>query len=77
MPPAPYQGLTIGDESFSKRMQAFGCLTLDIKHIVEAWEELLKAHQDTRGQVKQLRWVKCWEMWQEIERVVEREQMKT
>ena len=39
----------------------------DIRRIVERWGELLKPHQDVSGQVKQPRWAKCWEMWQEME----------
>ncbi len=29
-------------------------------------------HQDASGQVKQPRWSKCWEMWQELARVLDR-----
>jgi hypothetical protein len=36
----------------------------------DRWEEKLKPHQDTNGQVKQPRWVKCWEMWQELAQVI-------
>jgi hypothetical protein len=32
--------------------------------------ELLKVHQDASGQVKQPRWSKYWEMWQELDRVI-------
>jgi hypothetical protein len=36
----------------------------------ERWGELLKVHQDASGQVKQSRWAKCWEMWQELSQVI-------
>jgi hypothetical protein len=42
----------------------------DNRRIVERWGELLKPHQDSSGQVKQPRWVKCWEIWQEMEQVI-------
>ena len=42
----------------------------DIKRIIGRWGELLKPHQDAKGQVKQPRWSKCWEMWQELARVL-------
>jgi hypothetical protein len=42
----------------------------DIRRIVERWGELLKPHQDANGQVKQPRWSKCWEMWQELAQVI-------
>jgi hypothetical protein len=42
----------------------------DLKRIVETWEEKLKPHQDANGQVKQPRWAKCWELWQELARVI-------
>jgi hypothetical protein len=41
----------------------------DIRRILERWGEKLKPHQDASGQAKQLRWQKCWEMWQELARV--------
>jgi hypothetical protein len=44
----------------------------DIRRIVERWGELLKPHQDATGQVKQPRWAKCWEVWQEIAQVLNR-----
>jgi ribosomal protein L19E len=37
-----------------------------LKAVMERWEEQLKHHQDTSGQVKQPRWTKCFELWQEI-----------
>jgi hypothetical protein len=42
----------------------------DIRRIIERWGELLKPHQDANGQVKQPRWSKCWEMWQELSQVI-------
>ncbi len=42
----------------------------DISRVVERWGELLKPHQDASGQIKQPRWAKCWEMWQELARVI-------
>ena len=42
----------------------------DIRRIVERRGELLKPHQDASGQVKKPRWSKCWEMWQELARVL-------
>jgi hypothetical protein len=42
----------------------------DIRRIVKRWGELLKPHQDANSQVKQLRWSKRWEMWQEMEQVI-------
>jgi chromosome segregation ATPase len=36
----------------------------------ERWGALLQPHQDANGQVKQPRWQKCWEMWQELDRLV-------
>jgi hypothetical protein len=44
--------------------------TEDIRRIVGRWGELLKPHQDANGQVKQPRWSKCWEMWQELAQVI-------
>jgi hypothetical protein len=44
----------------------------DLKRIVETWEEKLKPHQDANGQVKQPRWAKCWELWQELAHVLNR-----
>src|SRR5919106_1819165 len=44
----------------------------DLKRIVETWEEKLKPHQDANGQVKQPRWTKCWELWQELAQVLNR-----
>jgi hypothetical protein len=38
----------------------------DMRCIVERWGEKLVPHQDANGQVKQPRWSKCWEMWQEL-----------
>jgi hypothetical protein len=46
----------------------------DIRRIAERWGELLKPHQDTSGQVKQLRWARCWEMWQELAQVIHQNQ---
>ena len=43
-----------------------------LQAVIERWEEKLKPHQDTNGQVKQPRWAKCWEMWQEITQVLNR-----
>ena len=40
----------------------------DIRRIVERWGEQLVPHQEANGQVKQPRWSKCWEMWQELAR---------
>ena len=34
------------------------------------WGALLQPHQDANGQVKQPRWAKCWEMWQEFAQVL-------
>jgi chromosome segregation ATPase len=34
------------------------------------WGTLLQPHQDANGQVKQPRWQKCWEMWQELAQVI-------
>jgi hypothetical protein len=42
----------------------------DIRRIVERWGEKLVPHQDARGQVTQPRWSKCWEIWQELARVI-------
>jgi hypothetical protein len=42
----------------------------DIRRIVERWGELLKPHQNSGGKVTQPRWVKCWEMWQELAQVI-------
>jgi hypothetical protein len=42
----------------------------DIRHIIERWGEKLVPHQDASGQVKQPRWSKCWEVWQELTRVI-------
>ncbi len=42
----------------------------DIKRIVERWGEKLVPHQEANGQVTQLRWVKCWEMWQELAQAI-------
>jgi chromosome segregation ATPase len=36
------------------------------------WGALLQPHQDASGQVKQPRWAKCWEMWQEFAQVLNR-----
>jgi hypothetical protein len=44
----------------------------DIRRIVGRWGELLKPHRDAAGQVKQPRWAKCWEMWQELARALNR-----
>lgn len=44
----------------------------DLKCIVETWEEKLKPHQDANGQVKQPRWAKCAELWQEFARALNR-----
>jgi hypothetical protein len=44
----------------------------DIRCIVERWGEKLVPHQDASGQVKQPRWAKCWEMWQELAQVINR-----
>ena len=33
--------------------------------------EKLVPYQDARGQVKQPRWARCWEMWQELTQVVQ------
>ena len=41
-----------------------------LQAVIERWEEKLKPHQDTNGQVKQPRWAKCWELWQELTRVI-------
>jgi hypothetical protein len=38
----------------------------DIRRIVKRWGDLLKPHQDANGQVKQPRWSKCFELWQEV-----------
>jgi hypothetical protein len=46
----------------------------DIRRIVERWGELLKPHQEASGQVKQPRWSKCWEMWQEMEQIIHQNQ---
>jgi hypothetical protein len=45
-----------------------------IRRIIERWEELLKHYQDANGQVKQPRWAKCWEMWQELSQVIHQNQ---
>ena len=42
----------------------------EAQHIIERRGELLKPHQDASGQVKQSRWSKCWEMWQELARII-------
>jgi hypothetical protein len=42
----------------------------DIRRIVELWGELLKPHQGASGYVKQPRWSKCGEMWQELTQVI-------
>src|SRR5439155_23255883 len=42
----------------------------DIRRIVERWGEKLVPHQDASGQVKQPRWSKYWEMWQELSQVI-------
>jgi hypothetical protein len=42
----------------------------DIRRIIERWGEKLVPRQDASGQVKQLRWSKCWEMWQELAQVI-------
>jgi hypothetical protein len=42
----------------------------DIRRIIERWGEKLVSRQDASGQVKQLRWSKCWEMWQELAQVI-------
>jgi hypothetical protein len=42
----------------------------DIRRIVERWGEKLKPHQNPDGKVTQLRWSKCWEMWQELAQVI-------
>jgi hypothetical protein len=46
----------------------------DMRCIVERWGEKLVPHQDASGQVKQPRWAKCWEMWQEIAQVIQQSQ---
>jgi hypothetical protein len=46
----------------------------DIGRTIERWGEKLVPHQDANGQVKQPRWVKCWEMWQELARVIRQNQ---
>jgi hypothetical protein len=43
----------------------------DIRRIVERWREKLVPHQDADGQVKQPRWSKCWEMWQELDQIIQ------
>jgi predicted nicotinamide N-methyase len=45
--------------------------TRDIRRIIERWGERLVPHQDASGQVKQPWWSKCWEMWQELARVIQ------
>jgi hypothetical protein len=42
----------------------------DIRRIIERWGEKLVPHQDASGQVKQPRWSKCWEMWQELAQAI-------
>jgi chromosome segregation ATPase len=42
----------------------------DLKAVMERWVNLLQPHQDASGQVKQPRWSKCWEMWQELAQVI-------
>ena len=41
-----------------------------IRRMIERWGEKLVPHQDASGQVKKPRWSKCWEMWQELARVL-------
>jgi hypothetical protein len=43
----------------------------DIRRILERWGEKLVPHQDASDQVKQPRWSKCWEMWQELAQVIQ------
>jgi chromosome segregation ATPase len=42
----------------------------DLIALKARWGALLQPHQDANGQVKQPRWAKCWEMWQELSRVI-------
>jgi hypothetical protein len=42
----------------------------NLKAVVERWEEQLKHHQDSGGQVKQPRWAKCAELWKEVSQVL-------
>jgi hypothetical protein len=34
------------------------------------WGAFLQPHQDANGQVKQPRWAKCWDLWQELAQVL-------
>jgi chromosome segregation ATPase len=47
----------------------------DLKAVMERWVNLLQPHQDANGQVKQPRWAKCWEMWQELAQVLNRSEL--
>ncbi len=42
----------------------------DLMALKERWREKLSPHQDPSGQVKQPRWAKCWELWQELAQIL-------
>jgi hypothetical protein len=49
-------------------------LLTDFMALCKRWEERIKPHQNPDGKVTQLRWSKCWEMWQEMEQVIHQSQ---
>jgi chromosome segregation ATPase len=42
----------------------------DLEAVMERWANLLQPHRDANGQVKQPRWAKCAELWQELAWVI-------
>jgi hypothetical protein len=52
-------------------------LLTDFMALYKRWEERIKPHQNPDGKVTQLRWSKCWEMWQEVRVVAGEGNLKT
>jgi hypothetical protein len=46
-------------------------LLTDFMALCKRWEGRIKPHQNPDGKVTQLRWPKCWEIWQELAQVIQ------